>query len=325
MTALHLVILKLSCLEEGAEEGEGTAPAEQPTVQTSETGSSIPASQQAERTAGSHSQLQLRLLMPASVCGSIIGRQGVTIKEFAADSGCSFSLSPRDPDRLDYDRIITISGPPDRQLRASALITHKAMESPYYAAVGMRQLNLGRAAAAAAAAPTPVQQQQQPVFPFPGATAGLMAPPFLPRSVQGFVQQGTAMQQVAAMQQGTAMQQGSAGQQSSTLLQQAAPVVAMSPAATSATAQPFVEMFVTVPKWQVGIIVGRGGSNLQSLKNLLGVKISIPDADQPDLPAGMRKVSISGPREQVQLAHQILAQKLQEAAAVAMQTQPRML
>lgn len=40
---------------------------------------------------------ELRLLVPASLCGSIIGKGGATIRQFAEDSKAAIGLSPQVP------------------------------------------------------------------------------------------------------------------------------------------------------------------------------------------------------------------------------------
>lgn len=76
---------------------------------------------------------QLKIIMPAAVCGAIIGKSGATIKSFSLDSGTSISVSPQDKGRgLEYDRIVTIAGGLDQLLRAVALVVTKVAENPNY-------------------------------------------------------------------------------------------------------------------------------------------------------------------------------------------------
>lgn len=76
---------------------------------------------------------QLKFIVPAQVCGAIIGRGGVTIKSFSVDSGANISVSPQEKGRgFEYDRIVTMSGSLDQLLRAVALVMAKVAENPVY-------------------------------------------------------------------------------------------------------------------------------------------------------------------------------------------------
>lgn len=76
---------------------------------------------------------QVKIVMPAAVCGAIIGKAGQTIKNFSQDSGTSISVSPQDKFRgQDYDRILTIAGGLEQLLRAVALVLSKVASNPSY-------------------------------------------------------------------------------------------------------------------------------------------------------------------------------------------------
>mmetsp|Transcript_11388 Transcript_11388/g.34238 ORF Transcript_11388/g.34238 Transcript_11388/m.34238 type:complete len:380 (+) Transcript_11388:2-1141(+) len=77
---------------------------------------------------------ELRLLVPASLCGSIIGKGGATIRQFAEDSKAAIGLSPQDrmPPGV-MDRTVRITGQDVEQLmRAVALILTKLAQNPNY-------------------------------------------------------------------------------------------------------------------------------------------------------------------------------------------------
>ena len=77
---------------------------------------------------------QLRLLVPAALCGAVIGKGGATIRSFAEDSKAAITVSSQDkqpPGVL--DRVVRVTGGPEQLLRAVALLLTKLAENPNYA------------------------------------------------------------------------------------------------------------------------------------------------------------------------------------------------
>eukprot|EP00249_Psilotum_nudum_P009465 c21954_g1_i2 orf=288-1316(-) len=76
---------------------------------------------------------QVRLIVPNNVCGAIIGKGGATIKAFVEDSHANIKLSSQEQTVAGVtDRIVTIIGTLEQQLRAVALIITKLSEDPHY-------------------------------------------------------------------------------------------------------------------------------------------------------------------------------------------------
>ncbi|KAK6929139.1 K Homology domain, type 1 [Dillenia turbinata] len=75
---------------------------------------------------------RVRLVVPNSSCGGIIGKGGATIKSFIEDSQAGIKISPQDSHYLGYDRLVTLTGSLDEQLRAIELILSKLREDPHY-------------------------------------------------------------------------------------------------------------------------------------------------------------------------------------------------
>lgn len=110
LTALHLILSKVS------EDGDGGGKGED----SSDRGAS-----------------ELRIVVPNKVCGAIIGKSGATIKSFVDDSGASIKLSSQDPSSSAVsERLVTIGGSLEQQLRAVALILTKMSEDPSYVQYG---------------------------------------------------------------------------------------------------------------------------------------------------------------------------------------------
>ncbi|KAI4967196.1 hypothetical protein ZWY2020_029525 [Hordeum vulgare] len=76
---------------------------------------------------------KFRLVVPNSSCGGIIGKGGATIKSFIEDSHAGIKISPQDNNFVGlHDRLVTITGPLNSQMRAIHLILSKLSEDVHY-------------------------------------------------------------------------------------------------------------------------------------------------------------------------------------------------
>ncbi|KAH0745391.1 hypothetical protein KY285_007048 [Solanum tuberosum] len=76
---------------------------------------------------------KFRLVVPNSSCGGIIGKGGATIKSFIEDSRAGIKISPQDYNFPGlHDRIVTVTGTLEEQMRAIELILFKLAEDPHY-------------------------------------------------------------------------------------------------------------------------------------------------------------------------------------------------
>lgn len=76
---------------------------------------------------------KVRLIVPNGSCGSIIGKGGATIKSFIEDSQAAIKISPQDTNYYGLnDRLVTLTGTLDEQMRAADLILSKLCEDPNY-------------------------------------------------------------------------------------------------------------------------------------------------------------------------------------------------
>ncbi|KAK0593020.1 hypothetical protein LWI29_029310 [Acer saccharum] len=77
---------------------------------------------------------KVRLIVPNSSCGSIIGKGGAIIKSFIEDSQAGIKISPVDHNYYGLnDRLVTLSGSLDEQMRAIELILSKLTDDTHYA------------------------------------------------------------------------------------------------------------------------------------------------------------------------------------------------
>ncbi|XP_010267291.1 PREDICTED: protein BTR1 isoform X2 [Nelumbo nucifera] len=76
---------------------------------------------------------KVRLIVPNSSCGGIIGKGGATIKSFIEDSQAGIKISPQDHNFIGLnDRLVTLTGSPEEQMRAIYLILSKLTEDAHY-------------------------------------------------------------------------------------------------------------------------------------------------------------------------------------------------
>ncbi|KAM3201053.1 protein BTR1 [Capsicum annuum] len=76
---------------------------------------------------------KFRLIVPNSSCGGIIGKGGATIKSFIEDSRAGIKISPQDYNFPGlHDRLVTVTGTLEEQMRAIELILFKLAEDHNY-------------------------------------------------------------------------------------------------------------------------------------------------------------------------------------------------
>ncbi|GAB4836386.1 Protein btr1 [Ancistrocladus abbreviatus] len=76
---------------------------------------------------------KVRLVVPNNCCGAIIGKGGATIKSFIEESQAGIKISPQDNGYLGLsERLVTLTGSLDEQMRAIELILSKLTEDSHY-------------------------------------------------------------------------------------------------------------------------------------------------------------------------------------------------
>mmetsp|Transcript_26759 Transcript_26759/g.58267 ORF Transcript_26759/g.58267 Transcript_26759/m.58267 type:complete len:359 (-) Transcript_26759:400-1476(-) len=244
LTALHLILSKLL-----AEEPPGTQQ-ENPGMVSPTAASTV-----------------VKLVVPSAVCGGIIGKGGSTIRSYVEDSGAHIKLSGQDmmvPGV--HERVITITGTLEQQLRAVALIITKMAEDPNFPMHSSVVLSYPSGAQPGGAPGVPAAVAAPAMQAFPGAIA--LAP-----SVHASIP-------VQPMQTG-----------------------------------PTTTVTVAVPDEHIGAVVGRGGKYISEMQQVSGVRIKI--SDRSDFVPGTRnrKVTLTGSLEAVQIAQFLISQKVQQSAA----------
>ena len=234
---------------------------------------------------------QVKIVMPAAVCGAIIGRGGETVRGFAEDSGASISVSPQErstrPDRMGpaTDRIVTITGGVQQILRAVALIVTTVAEDPNY----VRNVGLS------------VNYAPRPSV---GTPSGLMM-----NSPQSGLNRPAPFGQNTPTPSSGSFTQSSFPQDPAALFAQPPHNVLQR---TSPSHPGRVETKLSVPNEHVGAIIGKGGEILAQLQDLVGVKVTISGRGEFEPGTRNRVVSITGPPDAVNIGQMLITQKVHE-------------
>ncbi|KAE9451311.1 hypothetical protein C3L33_16808, partial [Rhododendron williamsianum] len=219
---------------------------------------------------------KLRLIVPNSSCGGIIGKGGANIKyeccsflflrSFIEDSRAGIKISPLDNNFIGLnDRLVTLTGTLDEQMRAVELIMLKLAEDPHYA------------------------QSFSAPFPYAGVSfAGFHGIP----SASVLPSVGTA----AAYNANYGA--NGAGVKPRGVVQE--------DRSTSVT--------IGVADEHIGVVVGRGGKNLMEISQVSGARIKI--SDRGDFMSGTsdRKVTITGSQRAIRVAEAMISQKVASAS-----------
>ncbi|KAM0904327.1 hypothetical protein ACQ4PT_018048 [Festuca glaucescens] len=228
---------------------------------------------EAEESNEAEARPKFRLVVPNSSCGGIIGKGGATIKSFIEDSHAGIKISPQDNNFVGlHDRLVTITGPLNTQMRAIYLILNKLSEDVHYPP------NLSS--------------------PFPYAGLGF---PSYPAAVPV----GYMIPQVPynnAVNYGPNGYGGGGGRYQNN--KPGTPV--RSPANTEAQES----HTIGVADEHIGAVVGRAGKNIMEIIQASGARIKI--SDRGDFIAGTsdRKVTITGSSEAIQAAESMIMQRV---------------
>ncbi|KAJ7520856.1 hypothetical protein O6H91_19G026100 [Diphasiastrum complanatum] len=225
---------------------------------------------------------QVRLLVPNSVCGAIIGKGGATIKTFIEDSQANIKLSSQEQILSGLsDRIVMITGNLEQQVRAAELVLGKVSPDSSYAQYGNAPLSYAG-----------TQNPRNTFASLPIATTGYGVP------VMGPIGAGNIAQSKGIM---------------SPLVPLQAPFRVTLPLvqAGSHTTTTSIEVLDE----HIGALVGRGGKTINEIQQNSGVKIKI--SNRGDFVPGTknRKVTLMGTAAGVQIAQHLVAQRLQQIIA----------
>lgn len=241
----------------------------------------------AEATNNSSSAFQppltLRLIVPASLCGSLIGRGGAKIKEVREKTGATIQVAP---DVLPHstERVVTISGNLESLRTCINQICLIMVESPpkgytipYRPKPALNPILLAAAATAGQAA----------AYNLPGQYA-LSTHPDVNRL---FVANNPLAAAAAAAFNPTAAAslRAATGQTAAAL--------------SAVASQSIGSHEMTIPNGLIGCVIGKGGSKINEIRQLSGATIKISDSEEG---SKNRTVTINGTPEAISLAQYLI-------------------
>lgn len=227
-----------------------------------------------------HPIVTLRLIIPASQCGSLIGRGGAKIKEIREQTGAMIQIGA-DVLPNSSERVVTISGTVESLRNCANQICTIMIESPpkgftipYRPKPALNPMLLAAAASSQAAA----------AYNLPGQ----FALPTHPDVNRLFVANSTM----------AAFAPTPANLRAAAATGQAAAAAAA--AASLSASQPH-EM--VIPNGLIGCVIGKAGSKINEIRQLSGATIKISNSEEG---TKNRTVTISGPPEAVSLAQYLI-------------------
>jgi len=231
--------------------------------------------------------ITFRLVVPASQCGSLIGKGGSKIKEIREITGASIQVaSEMLPNST--ERAVTVSGGSDAVIQCIFHICTIMSESPPKGVtVPYTPLKVSVGGGQVHALPTFFQPSQAVL-------------PHNPAAVQ--------QQQMGKLSGGVQFNALNGNPLGTNLLNPAALAMLTGPS-RSASSQQTHEM--TVPNELIGCIIGKGGSKVAEIRQLSGAMIRISNCEDRDAPANLdRTISITGNNESVALAQYLINMRI---------------
>ncbi|KAG2401905.1 Protein BTR1-like protein [Vigna angularis] len=285
---------------------------------------------------------KVKLIVPNGSCGGIIGKGGATIRSFIEDSQAGIKISPQDNNYYGQnDRLVTLTGTLEEQIRAIELIVSKLAEDPQYAQSMNSPFSYPE---------TALYSPVQPVtghLPSFGDLVSCLS--HVPASIQFFSQfctNGCIFGYLLEALTGTAPDicvyfSGYQGVPYTYVLPSVAPpaynAVNYRPNGAGAKFQnskigdfvPILSLVQTpvsigeersnsvtmgVADEHIGLVVGRGGRNIMEISQVSGARIKI--SDRGDYISGTtdRKVTITGAQRAIRTAETMILQKVAYAS-----------
>ncbi|XP_029115872.1 poly(rC)-binding protein 3 isoform X2 [Scleropages formosus] len=244
-------------------------------------------------TVSSKPPVTLRLVVPASQCGSLIGKGGSKIKEIRETTGAQVQVAG---DMLpnSTERAVTISGTPDAIIQCVKQICVVMLESPPKGAT----IPYRPKATSAPIIFTGGQVRPDTIL----ATAGAPTVLAQPQPTPTFTLQG---QYAIPHPDLTKLHQLAMQHSPFTPLGQNNPTFPGLDATTSASSQE-----LTVPNDLIGCIIGRQGSKINEIRQMSGAQIKIANAMEG---SGERQITITGSPANISLAQYLINASLEMA------------
>ncbi|XP_058040831.1 poly(rC)-binding protein 3 isoform X1 [Ahaetulla prasina] len=261
-------------------------------------------------TATSKPPVTLRLVVPASQCGSLIGKGGSKIKEIRESTGAQVQVAG---DMLpnSTERAVTISGTPDAIIQCVKQICVVMLESPPKGAtIPYRPKPASTPVIFAGGQAYTIQGQYAIPHPDPHHTLGNEFSLQSITNPRSFLQQLTKLHQLAMQQtpftplgQTTPAFPGEklplhSSEEAQNLMGQSSGLDANPPASTHE---------LTIPNDLIGCIIGRQGTKINEIRQMSGAQIKIANATEG---SSERQITITGTPANISLAQYLINARL---------------
>nr|XP_006632363.1 PREDICTED: RNA-binding protein Nova-1 [Lepisosteus oculatus] len=290
---------------------------------------------------------QVKIIVPNSTAGLIIGKGGATVKAIMEQSGAWVQLSQK-PDGINLqERVVTVSGEPEQNRKAVELIIQKIQEDPQSGScLNISYANVTGPVANSNPTGSPYANTAE-VLPTAAAAAGLLGHANLagvaafPAVLSGFtgndlvaitsalntlasygynlntlglgLSQAAATGALAAATAGTFALGSLAAATAATngYFGAASPLAASAILGTEKTTDGSKDVVeIAVPENLVGAILGKGGKTLVEYQELTGARIQISKKGEFVPGTRNRKVTITGTPAATQAAQYLITQRI---------------
>ncbi|GAB4814901.1 hypothetical protein N2152v2_001947 [Parachlorella kessleri] len=296
VAALGLIFSKLS--------REGVAPLSPKSKAAAAAAAGGPASPMPAAPPSPSLRLLVKLLVPQSLCGIIIGRSGSTIRQFAADTQTNIKVTAADgPSPPLSHRIVTVSGHQDGVVKAVALLTLKMSEDHKFSLFSSLPVAPAGAAVNGSMPSTPasvgtpgatqgMQIMHSMAMPSPYATAPMQPMPYMHLAAGPGGLYATAPPHIAF-----------------------APQRSLSGELGEGAGGGYTCLAISLTEEQGTFLLGTDGRGAADVAQASGVRLRVEREVRPGSKAQYRKLILQGPADAVHCAQWMLGQKLAMATA----------
>lgn len=240
---------------------------------------------------------QMKIVVPNSTAGLIIGKSGATIKYISDQTGARIQVSQKNAETVPGERVIGVTGSLEQVQAACAVIAAKVQEDPEHALnnnISYSSLSLGT---------------------HRGLTNGSSSLSALNSGGLGGL--GSAGSNAAAnnILAHAALLSGSGLGANNPLLNAMGNMGPLGLSSTSSQIQSTATLELTVPDELIGAVLGKQGKTITEFMQYSGAKIQVSQKGEYVPGTNNRKVVITGDFNCAQTAHFLITQRLQQVEA----------
>lgn len=261
---------------------------------------------------------QMKVIVPNSTAGMIIGKGGVTIKSINEQTGARLQITQKDAENVAGERVIAVSGNLEQVQAACTLLVSKIQEDPEHA------LNNNISYAGYATTHRSISNGSFGTSGLPaglslGNTAGLSAASLAGLSLptSGSSSNAAAAANHLIAQAALLSNSGLAGSPLVNALGLQNPA-ALNLSSTSSSIQSTATLEITVPDDLIGAVLGKGGKTINEFMQYSGARIQVSQKGEFVPGTSNRKVVITGDFTAAQIAHFLITQRIQQVEAERM-------